>query len=185
MPIDYAKRPTPSAHRRAVWVWAGSILASVIIITTLLIVHHTPLHPPVKQTPQPATTQKNPPIKTKTNATQKAHAQYDFYQMLAQMHVQASTPINTSNVHLKPGQPYYLLQVATSTNKKAAQALVTKLGVMGLNASIKTIQRQIGRPRYEILAGPYVNEHSAKIDQAYLRTNHLNSIELKINNPRS
>lgn len=187
MPIDYAKRPTPAAHKKAVWVWAGSILATAIIITTLLIIHHEPLHQQPKKNTTPTNTLQKHPIKTKTktNTVQKKQAQYDFYQMLAQMHVQASTPTSTSNVHLSPGQPYFLLQVATSSNKKAAQGLVTKLGVMGLNASIKTIQRQTGNPRYEILAGPYAKEHNAKIDQAYLRTNHLNSIELKINSPHS
>lgn len=112
-------------------------------------------------------------------ATQQAQAsQYDFYQMLTKMHVQTDTTKKSGISNLKPGQPYYLLQVATSSDHQATLALATKLGVMGLNASVKTIH-QSNHPLYQVLVGPYSQEKNAKTDQAYLRSSHIDSIERK------
>lgn len=176
MTIDYAKRQAPpAASKKVVWGWSLGIFISAISITTLLAFHH---HKASQTTPsQKKSVIAHHNIKAPKQVTEVSPSQYDFYQMLAKMNVQTNATKSSGISNLKPGQPYYLLQVATSADQKGASELATKLGVMGLNASVKTIH-QPSRPLYQVLVGPYAREKNAKTDQAYLRSSHIDSIEL-------
>lgn len=129
---------------------------------------------------QSSHTQSTPQPNLVKHSPQLPQKQFDFYAMLPKMHVSIKkTKPNT--IQLAPHQPYFLLQVAVSSDKRAAQQLVTKLNVMGLNATLKTINMSTG-DHYQIVVGPYALANNAVTDQAYLRTNHINSLLLKLKN---
>lgn len=160
------------------WLIAIVIIALVLSIPALFYVHylHMPhFHLKPKVTPKNATH-----LLPSKQALQSPQKQFDFYAMLPKMHVNVRKS-NPNTIQLTPNQPYFLLQVATTSDKTAAQHLVTKLGVMGLSASLKTIKNST-LIRYQIIVGPYALPTNAKTDQAYLRTNHINSILLKLKN---
>lgn len=178
MTIDYAHKPQPSPKRRRLWLTAIVVIVLVLALPALFYVHY--LHMPHLH-PQPKIIHKhNTKAQTTQQALQLPQKQFDFYAMLPKMQVDIKQT-KPNAIQLAPNQPYFLLQVATSSNQEAAQNLVTKLGVMGLDASLKTIKKN-NSIRYQIVVGPYLLPKNATTDQAYLRSNHIDSILLKIKN---
>lgn len=174
MTIDYAKRQTPPQAKASLWRWSTAILGITLTITTLLAIKHH------HDTRRNTTIANNKNIKhTTTLAQTKLKSEFDFYQMLSNMQVSTTAPTSTE-VNIKSAKTYYLLQVATSRNKIAAQDLVTKLGVMGLNASLKSDTTTSKSKHFRVMVGPYINKNNADTDQTFLRSNHINSIELTI-----
>ena len=102
---------------------------------------------------------------------------YDFYQMLP--HMEITTQNTTTSAIVPQHQLYYVLQVATSTDETAATALVTRLGVMGVNAFLKSDSTDDTHPRFRVMVGPYADKQSAAIDQHFLHANHQDSLLLK------
>jgi cell division septation protein DedD len=179
--IDYAKKaPQPPTRSRRLWLIALVILGLILAIPALIYVHymHMPHFHNKNIKIKPLTPHQQKKI---TQAQPTPQQQYDFYSMLPKMYV-AVKEGNPAAVQIPVNQPYYLLQISTSSNHDAAERLITKLGVMGLNAFTKTAQSKNGKIQYRILAGPYLNNKSAATDQAYLKTNHINSIKLKTTN---
>lgn len=179
MTIDYAKKtPQPPQRSRRLWVIALVILALVLAIPAIFYVHY--MHMPHFHNKNIITKPITKPQKmTQHNAVEQN--QFDFYSMLPKMQV-AVKEGSPAAIQIPANQPYYLLQVATSSNEQAANKLITKLGVMGLNAFSKTLKLSNGKTQYQILAGPYLTNKSAATDQAYLKTNHIDSIKLKTTN---
>ncbi len=180
MTRDYAKKnpQSPKRHRR-LWITAAILLALLLAIPALFYVHY--MHMPYFHKKNMVSRPLTPPNAKKINPAQADPQQhYDFYSMLPKMYVTVKKQGNET-LQIPANQPYYLLQIATSKNKDAAQQLVTKLGVMGLNAFVKQTLIK-GQLQYRIIAGPYLNNSSATTDQAYLKSNHINSIKLKTRN---
>jgi flagellar basal body-associated protein FliL len=178
--VDYAKKtPQPPVNRRRLWIVCLAILILVLSIPTLFYVHY--LHMPHFHNKNIITKPILEGKKLSSTTQQQPQNNFDFYSMLPKMqvNVKKSAP---SAVQIPQGKPYYLLQVATSTNQHAAQHLITELGVMGLNAFTKTSTNKEGKEQYQILVGPYLKDKNVSTDQAYLNTNHMNSIKLKITN---
>lgn len=179
MTIDYAKKQ-PSRRSPGQRRWLALILSVAIIaaIPALLFMHYVHM-PHFHHKPTVIHKNRKPVAPTQLSLEQPQN-QYDFYSMLPKMQVKVSNQ-NPNIASLNPNQPYYLLQVATSTDEQAAENLVTKLGVMGLNADVKKLSNG-AITHYEIIVGPYTSTQNARTDQAYLHTNHYDSILLKINN---
>lgn len=180
MAIDYAKKsPQATSPHRRFWLICLLILLVVLAIPALFYVHymHMPHFHHTKTIAKPILKDK----KISHMETAATQTNFDFYAMLPKMQVNVKKASPTT-VQIPAGKPYYLLQVATSTQPQAAQQLVTKLGVMGLNAYTKTTTNKSGQPRYQILVGPYIKDKNASTDQSYLRSNHINSIKFKITN---
>ncbi len=181
MDRDYAKkRPQPATKSRRLWTIAIIILLLVLSIPTLFYAHY--MHMPHFQMTNikvaPLIKKQPPPDKHNARVVQK---EFDFYSMLPAISVDIKKG-DVTTLQVPTDQPYYLLQVATSTDKTAADDLVTKLGVMGLNAFTKIAATTNKTTQYRIVVGPYLSKENADTDFAYLKTNHVNSIELKINN---
>ena len=123
------------------------------------------------------------PIVTHTQATKKPTDEFDFYSMLPKIQVQVKNAGIPNAPQLTSGEPYYVLQVATTGNNADAQDQVTKLGVLGVNAYIKPVQRPDGKILYRILVGPYTNQSDADTDRAYLKTNGITSLFLSAKAP--
>ncbi|PHQ79153.1 MAG: hypothetical protein COB66_07460 [Coxiella sp. (in: Bacteria)] len=176
MTIDYAKQtPQPRFRRRGLWLLSIIIILAVICFAVVFFYKHK--HN-TQQTKQPVhLTQHNyKPVIEKLAIPKQ---QFDFYNMLPKMQV----AVNKKNPHaaqVAAGQPYFLLQVATTSDTVAAQKLVTKLGVMGVSSYMKPYTTTDGKSLYRILVGPYLTKKNANTDQAYLHTNHINSMLLNL-----
>lgn len=176
MTVDYAKKTkqAPNTSRRLLFlsiVILALAAAFLIFMLHLRTVHHnTPsAHPPI-------TAKKIKPTQPMPTITK---SQFDFYSMLPNMKVDVKSG-GPHSISVPKGHPYFLLQVATTSNQQEAQTLITKLGVMGLNAFIKPYQKQNGQQLYRIVVGPYLTQREADTNRAYLTTNHINSLKLKL-----
>ncbi len=171
MTIDYAKsKQAPGSSRRLLFL---SLIIIALAAGFLLFMLHlrTAHHSVVTETSK---------LATKPQLVQsKNQGQFDFYSMLPNMKVDVKTA-GPHSVSVPKGQPYFLLQVATTSDQKAAEILITKLGVMGLNAFIKPYQKPNGVQLYRIIVGPYLTEKEANTNRAYLTTNNINSLKLKL-----
>ncbi len=168
MTVDYAKRRTPlrpdDSSNKAI-VIAGCIGVSILLIAGVMRHHYhaqqrSSGHTAPKTTAQP----------------QEAQNQFDFYSMLQKMKVPVKIASPDENTQIPAGQPFFLIQVATTTSLDGAQKMTTKLGVMGLNANTKPFASPNGVKTYRVLVGPYPNHKDAVTDQVFLRTNHMDSL---------
>lgn len=121
--------------------------------------------------------------KTPASDSKKSSPEFDFYSMLPKIEVQIKNTGAPNAPQLTSGQTYYLLQIATTPNNTEAQNLITKLGVMGLNAYAKPYQRPNGKTEYRVVVGPYVNKQDVDTDRAYLKTNDIPSLFLSAKAP--
>ena len=129
MTVDYAKRRAPpregDASHRAI-VIAAFMGVGILLIAGVMRHHY--------HTQQLSSGHTAPKI---TAQPQEAQNQFDFYSMLQKMKVPVKVASNDGNTQIPAGQPFFLIQVATTTSLTGAQEMTTKLGVMGLNANTK------------------------------------------------
>lgn len=171
MTVDYAKsKQAPGSSWRLLFL--SLIIIALAASFVLFMLHlRTVHHGIVAQTPKKTTTLQL--------AQTKTQGQFDFYSMLPNMKVDVKTT-HPHSVTVSKGQPYFLLQVATTSDQNAAETLITKLGVMGLNAFLKPYQKPNGAQLYRVVVGPYLTEKEANTNRVYLTTNHINSLKLKL-----
>ena len=185
MTVDYAKRMSEPPRKRGLWVVALiAIAAAILLPAAMFFMHH---HTTTKLQPQTlplsstkATAQIKPAAQQTIKKIQQQKSQFDFYAMLPKQQVAIKHPQNGRLVQIPANTPYFLLQIATTNDQKAAKALSEKLGLMGLNAYIKPYQKSNLTTGYRVLSGPYIQHNTAVTDQDYLNTNHISSLLLSI-----
>lgn len=170
------KKPQSRQRRHGWWFFIFSFSAAFLYIYYFhAYYHHTAIAPNVTLTKSSSTAH--------PDTLKKSSQEFDFYSMLPKIEVQIKNTETPNAPQLSSGQTYYLLQIATTPKNTEAEDLVTKLGVMGLNAYIKPYQKANNITQYRILVGPYTNRQDVDTDRAYLKTNHINSLFLSAKAP--
>ena len=168
MNTNYAQRSSNSSQPpKGLWVTAVFIILATLSFLVVLAYKH-------KHTANVTTSHTQQKTTTPTKLVPTKNQHFDFYAMLPNMHVSTHKK-NNQNASIIPQHPYFLLQIATTKDSVAGQKLITKLGVMGINSYLVP-DKTSHSVRYRILAGPYNNQKNATTDQAYLQTNHINSL---------
>ena len=183
MNYRYAKnKPQPRKKRQGKWFVIMSFSAALLYVYYFHDYFSTYYHHSIAtKNSTPTKLLSTPAIAI--NSAKKTSQEFDFYAMLPKIEVQIKNTGAPNAPQLTSGQTYYLLQVATTSDNTEAQSLITKLGVMGLNAYSKSYQRSNGKTEYRVMVGPYVNKQDVDTDRAYLKTNDISSLFLSAKAP--
>lgn len=186
MTRDYAKKPTPvkrPLNKRLLAIAVIVILFALILPTSFFVIHRIHQHQEGKT--NKIVIAKN--TTTKPAAVQQVASnggQFDFYSMLPKIKVQVAKPPAIGEMPIPTNhQPYLIIQIATSSDHQAAEALITKLGVIGLTAYLQPIKNSNGSMSYRIITGPYANQQAASNDRALLNVNHYQNLLISMKAP--
>lgn len=197
MAKDYKNRGRAAAKRKPapgtpapVWFLAGLALGlGTAVAVHLYHVEFAPRMPaPVAASaPAPAKQTKTPPADDRLR--------FEFYRILPEMEVvvpeeeeraltarQPQQPA-TSAPASKPGtgQDRYLLQVASFQRHADADRLKAQLALLGLEASIQTVEIRGGQTWHRVRVGPFTDRNEIATVRERLQANGIEAVLLKLN----
>lgn len=117
-------------------------------------------------------TQNQPSVKATVKEDNSTH--FDFYSILPKMQM----PNDDANANASDKNPMYVLQVASVTDRSAAQRLQMQLSELGYQSFILITQAK-NIPRFQVLTGPYTSTNNAKADQKRLHNQQFDSVLLQ------
>lgn len=179
----YRKPPPP-------WVWAVTGLTVGLLVAFLVFLQMRPKQPaPV--TPQALTvpaeqdTHEIQPAPKRAPAAPPLKPRFDFYNLLPEMEVIVpdedikGEPVQQGVKQVKePGT--YLLQAGSFRSRQQADQLRARLGLLGLETSIQTVNVDNAQTWHRVRVGPFSNLQDLNDARALLLKNGVEAILIRL-----
>jgi cell division septation protein DedD len=121
--------------------------------------------------------QKKEEVKQTKILPEPTKPKFDFYTLLPQMEMTSTIEpekkplLATTNVNKSKG---YVLQIALLQTAIAAQELIDRLSLLGVEAEVQTEQKD-GKPLIRVISKPYPNQETAMDARKRLKNNQIDS----------
>jgi cell division protein FtsN len=185
-----AKRKSAAGTPAPLWFLAGLTLGvGGAVAVHLYHVHLGPKLMPVAAVTAPAADSKPP-------AADSRARDFDFYRILPEMEVvvpaeeeraltarpapQPTAPAAGSEPAPAASKERYLLQVASFQNIADADRLKAQLALLGLEASIQTVEIRGGQTWHRVRVGPFSNRNEIADVRQRLQANGIQAVLLKL-----
>jgi len=178
----------------AVYFLAG--LALGLGCTLAVHLYHSEVAPRL-QTPEIADNQPVPATESRTPAVD-TRPRFEFYKILPELEVvvpeeeeqallaqpspppASPAPAPEAKKPAAGGQERYLLQVASFRGYAEADRLKAQLALLGLQASIQTVEIQDGQTWHRVRVGPFTDREEIASVRQQLKSNGIDAVLLKL-----
>lgn len=173
------------------WVWAVTGLTVGLLVAFLVFLQMRPKQAEPQAAPQALAVPPEPPPQAakpepkRTASKPPPKPRFDFYNLLPEMEVIVpdediqGEPMQEGVKQVEqPGT--YLLQAGSFRSRQQADQLRAKLGLLGLETSVQTVNVDNSQTWHRVRVGPFSNLNELNDARALLRKNGIDAILIRL-----